>query len=324
MNIAITGSSGFIGSVLTNYLIESGETVTRLPRQNINARSNIRTVTGDLVNDVSGLADFVKNASVIYHCAGEVKRDDLMYDLHVSGTRNLLRVVHDEIVRTGKPIHWVQLSSTGAYGVQRNNLRSTVAIDETFSPKPENIYEITKTISDELVVNLAQIQPLFTYTIVRPSIVIGDGMPNSSFYQMTEIVRKKLFFYIGSKNFTATYVHVEDVVRLLVLCSKSTRAIGQTFIISNDCLMSDLISSIAKAHGVSRPKLVVPEFLVRGIVKILPSFIPFPLTSQRVDALTRRAGYNSVHLQRTLDFQFEHPIPDIVERMIFKNVKSIS
>ena len=324
MNIAITGSSGFIGRVLTSHLVASGETVTRLTRQDMSADSNIRTVVGDLVNDVSGLAEFVKNASVIYHCAGEVKRDDLMYDLHVSGTRNLLRVVHDEIVRTGKPIHWVQLSSTGAYGVQKNDVTHTMGIDESYNPNPENIYEITKTISDELVVSLAQFQPLFTYTIVRPSIVIGEGMPNPSFYQMSEVVRKKLFFYIGSKNFTATYVHVEDVVRLLVLCSNSARAIGQTFVISNDCLMSDLISSIAKAHSVSRPKLVVPEFLVRGIVKILPSFIPFPLTSQRVDALTKRVGYNTGHLQRTLDFKFERTIPDVVENMILTSVKSAS
>lgn len=321
MNVSITGGSGFIGGLLTASLVARGDQITLLSRRESTPTSNIKVVKGDIVSDVAALGDFVRDAEVIIHCAGEVNDTELMYRLHVDGTRNLLAALHRQIKLTGTPVHWVQLSSTGAYGPRESGSNETLTIDERFTPAPVGTYEVTKTISDELVVALAAVEPLFTFTIVRPSIVIGSGMSNQSFFQMGEVVRKRLFFYIGSDTSLATYVHVDDVIRALLLCTSDVRAVGKTFILSNDCPLEQVISQLARAQAVPVPRLRLPESLIRLLVKVISPLVRLPLTPERVDALTKHVGYSSVHIRNTLGFEFASSIPESIPGLIANRTK---
>lgn len=324
MNVSVTGGSGFIGGLLMASLVARGDQVTQLSRRESTPASKIKVVQGDLVSQVASLGEFVRDSEVIIHCAGEVNNTELMYNLHVEGTRNLLAAVHLEIKRTGTPVHWVQLSSTGAYGAPTCGSNQNLTIDERLAPAPVGMYEVTKTIADELVVALAAVEPLFTFTLVRPSIVIGSEMFNGSFFQMAEVVRKRLFFYIGADTSLATYVHVDDVVRALLLCASDARAAGKTFILSNDCSLEQVISQMAKAQGVPLPRLRLPEPLVRLLVKVLSPFVRLPLTPERIDALTKQVGYSSDHIRTTLGFEFNSSIPDSIPSLITNRTKHTS
>lgn len=308
MNISITGGTGFIGKLLCLKLLSMGNSVVLLSRKESKIDS-IPVVMGDLVDGSDALDAFVANADIIYHCAGEVKDSSLMYNSHVRGTSNLLAAVQRRIRRTGRPVHWVQLSSTGAYGHQGD----LQVVNETFQPAPVGNYEITKTIADELVISLSKLEPLFSFTLLRPSIVIGSTMPNRSFFQLANVVRRKMFFYIGDKKTnTSTYVHVNDVVRALVACGNDQRAVGKIFILSNDCLQSEVIQSFADHAGVSAPRLQLPEKILRLIVSTISPFVNLPLTNERIDALVKKGGYDSSYICKTLDFSFENSIPKIV------------
>lgn len=319
MNISVTGASGFIGKLLVDELRLLGDNVLRLSRK---AEAGPSVVAGDLTTATKALDEFVSDADVIYHCAGEVKDASLMYELHVRGTANLLAAVQRCIKHTGRPIHWVQLSSTGAYGRQSDQC----IVNESFLPAPAGIYEITKTIADEMVLALAQCEPLFSCTIIRPSIVVGATMPNRSFFQLAAMVKKRMFFYIGARGRSnSTYVHVSDVVRALILCGRDSRAVGQTFIVSNDCLQEKVIQAFALCAGVSEPRVAVPESLVRLILKIVPSTINLPLTTERVDALTKVGGFDSGLIRNKLDFEFLHDIPRSVPAILMgQEVENIS
>ncbi|MEE1922831.1 NAD-dependent epimerase/dehydratase family protein [Pseudomonas sp. 148P] len=310
MNVSITGASGFIGRLLVDEISLLGDNVLQLSRKVENGPSFI---VGDLTEASDALDQFVADADLIYHCAGEVKNASLMYELHVRGTANLLAAVQRRIRRTGQPIHWVQLSSTGAYGRQSDRC----VVSESFSPAPIGDYEITKTISDEMVLALAQCEPLFSCTLIRPSIVVGATMPNRSFFQLAAMVKKRMFFYMGERNKNkSTYVHVGDVVRALILCGRDPRAVGQIFIVSNDCSQEKVIQAFASYAGVPEPRLAVSEKLVRLILKFLPSGLNLPLTSERVDALTKTGGFDSSLIRNRLDFEFLHDIPRSVPAIL--------
>lgn len=324
MIISITGGSGFIGKLLSAALAARGDRITQLSRRDSMPKSSVRWIKGDLVSGEDALVEFVQDCDVVYHCAGEVKNKALMYALHVEGTRNLLKAVSDEIKRTGRAIHWVQLSSTGAYGPQARGSSLVTTVDERFAPAPVGEYEVTKTIADELVAALGAIQPLFTYTIIRPSIVIGKDMSNQSFFQMASIVRRRLFFYIGAHASLATYVHVDDVVQALLICSIDHRAAGETFILSNDCLLKDVIDQMAKCQGVPTPRLRMPEVGVRMLIRVFSPFLRLPLTQERVDALTKRVGYSAAHIKNTLGFDFNSSIPEAVPSLISARTEQVS
>lgn len=316
MNVSMTGGSGFIGKLLCKALVSRGDVVTLLSRKG-RVEQDVAVVVGDLTEASVSLDSFVANCDVLYHCAGEIANTALMHRLHVKGTTSLLAAVHRRIKRTGKPVHWVQLSSTGAYGRQAD----LAQIDESFDPAPVGEYEVTKTIADELVVALAAIEPLFTFTIVRPTVVIGQSMPNQSFFQLARMVGKGWFFYIGkAASNVSTYVHVNDVVSALVACGNDSRAAGHTFIIANDCAQKDVIDAFARFTGRKKPSLQIPEPVLRLLMRIIPSLVRLPLTPQRVDALVKKGGYANRHIREVLGFRFEYPIPESVPDVLRGNV----
>ncbi|MEG0869598.1 MAG: NAD-dependent epimerase/dehydratase family protein [Hafnia sp.] len=320
MKVSITGGSGFIGKFLCEALVLDGHAVTLLSRKQT-VEGHATVVLGDLLDNTESLDTFVADCDVIYHCAGEINNTALMHGLHVKGTAHLLAAVQRRIRRTGRPVHWVQLSSTGAYGAQADK----EAIDESCQPAPVGDYEVTKTISDELVLSFAACEPLFTCTLLRPSIVIGPTMPNQSFFQLAGMVKKRLFFYIGNRHENvSTYIHVRDVVEAMLLCGTDARAIGETFILSNDCAQASVIEAFAHHVGVAVPRLQLPEKLIRFIIRMTPSFVRLPLTAPRVDALVKKGGYDSGHICRTLDFSFKSTVPESVPDVLNSKFPAVS
>lgn len=312
MNVSITGASGFIGKALCDAFVSGGHGLLVLSRRRLE-EVGAAAIQGDLSKDTESLDAFVSDCDVLCHCAGEIKKQDLMYNLHVKGTSNLLAAVKRRILRTGQPLHWVQLSSTGAYGGQAQDR----LVDESFSPAPVGAYEVTKTIADELVMSFAKCEPLFSYTIIRPSVVIGRDMPNQSVFQLARMVRKQLFFYVGDRfSNVSTYVHVDDVARAMVCCAEDKRAVNQTFILSNDCPQVAVIDAFARHGGVAAPRWQLPESLVRTAIEMTPAFLKLPLTPQRLDALTIKGGYSSQSIKNRLGFDFRASIPECVSALL--------
>ncbi|WP_240202545.1 NAD-dependent epimerase/dehydratase family protein [Pseudomonas sp. ICBG1301] len=321
MNVCVTGGTGFIGAPLCRALLSQGGTVRMLSRKARPSHPGLEVVPGDLLESGDQLLDFIEGCNTLFHCAGEIKDVSLMYDLHVRGTSNLLKAVSEKIRKTGEPFHWVQLSSTGAYGKRAVSRAQHSSIDEHCSPAPAGEYEVTKTISDELVISFSKVEPLFTYTIVRPSIVVGPEMPNQSFFQLSAMVRKRLFFYIGNLPSLSTYVHVNDVVRALMMCAFDARAKGQIFILSNDCLLSEVIGSMAKAYNVSEPRVRIPEGVLRLLVSLTSPLIKLPLTHERIDELVKCVGYSSEKIKQTIGFEFENTIPQAMHELLSQFIK---
>ncbi|MET3107580.1 nucleoside-diphosphate-sugar epimerase [Oxalobacteraceae bacterium GrIS 2.11] len=307
MKVCVTGSAGFIGSILASRLRSDGVELRLLTRQVI--ADNDEYFTADLTDNAASLQGLLDDVEVIYHCAGETKNIAKMASLHVLGTRKMLDAVSNHIAATGKPLHWVQLSSVGAYGPPKGRADTVREILETTEAAPVGEYEVTKTQADELIIDYAQREPLFTYSILRPSIVIGKNMTNQSVRSLVNVIRRKLFFYIGSTSAVATYVHVDDVVDALVLCGTDVRAKGQIFNLSNDCKLSEVVAAVAQRAGIAAPTLCVPERLLRVLVNVFSYAGKIPLTQDRIDAMVKRTRYSNEKIAKVLGYTPSRSIP---------------
>jgi nucleoside-diphosphate-sugar epimerase/glycosyltransferase involved in cell wall biosynthesis len=302
LRIAITGGTGFIGRRLIQAHLEKGDDVSVFTRKNsFNNETRLSFIKGDLLDQRSNFSEFLNNVDIVYHCAGELNDEKLMFRIHVESTERLLQATLLESERLGKAVHWVQLSSVGAYGPNLDGANAERSVTEETALRPVGSYETTKTQSDELIIQ-ANAHPLFSFSILRPSNVFGEDMPNNSLRQLGKVVAKGLFFYIGRPNAKATYVHVDDVVEALILCGTDPRARGEVFNISNDCLFEEMVEAMANALDKPPPSIRVPELPVRALVFLMGKIFNLPLSSSRIDAFVSRTQYPHEKLERVLKF----------------------
>jgi nucleoside-diphosphate-sugar epimerase len=306
-SVLVTGATGFIGRALVLHLGRLGYSIRVLSRRNGGIFApGVVVVQGDLTEPSSLPASIFSGIDGIFNCAGELGNPGTMRRLHVEGTANLLNLLGSR-GRGSEPLRWVQLSSVGAYGPGEIGGMTRV-VTECTPEDPRGEYEITKTEADHLLQNASR-EGHISLTILRPSNVFGPGMPNRSLPGLLNAIRRGLFFYIGSRDATSTYVHVDDVARALVACASNPNAVGKVYNLSNDCHLADLVNAVADAYGRSRPHLVVPESLMRLLTHVFEGRSFWPLTSSRIDALVSRTRYPADLIRRELGFEFSRPVP---------------
>lgn len=294
MTVAITGGSGFIARRLVLQHLERGDTVRVLSRRPLQASGladakSLLWYQGDL-RQPETLQRFVDQADLVYHCAGEIRDTHLMRAVNITGTEHLLTAA------TGRIGRWVQLSSVGAYGPYRSGI-----VTESSPLHPQGEYEISKVQSD-LLVEAAANQGAFAYVILRPSIVYGPDMSNQSLFSLIALINKGWFFFIGPAGASANYVHVDNVVKALLLCGTSAQAQGQTYNLSDYRTLEQFVDIITHTLGFQRRLPRLPEWPVRALVEVLGRFPGMPLTNSRVDALTNRTVYDYSKIVRELTY----------------------
>lgn len=293
MIIAVTGGTGFIGRHLIARHLARGDEVRYLTRHTPEkVIAGACAVLGDLTSSVDELRPFVQDVDVLYHCAAELHDATKMQQINVLGTQNLLTAASGTVKR------WVQLSSTGVYGSKPAH-----DVNEDTALNPMNAYEVSKAAADELVYTAMNEQGL-QGVVLRPSNVYGVNMPNQSLFQLINMIKRGLFFFIGARGAMVNYIHVENVVDALVLCGTATLpANGRTYIVSDCCTLEEFVAIIAAALNIPCPQKRLPESLVRLVAHLADHLPRFPLRSSRVDALTYRHRYKTERIETELGYQ---------------------
>lgn len=296
MRVAITGGSGFIGQRLVSRHLAAGDEICVLSRRSPDQRGGaVRWFYGDLGGS-DDLRAFVAGADILYHCAGEIHNESRMETVHLIGTSRLIEAASGRVGR------WVQLSSAGAYGRQREGL-----VTECTELNPQGRYEATKTESDFLV-SAASAAGAFPHVILRPAIVYGANMPNRSLYGLISMIRRGWFFFIGRSGASANYVHADNVVDALMLCGKHSRAVGEVYNLSDHRTIEQFVAGIAGLLQCPVPRFRLPEMPVRALSAVCGTIPGFPLPLSRVDALTCRAVYSTAKIERELGYRHIRPM----------------
>lgn len=156
MKCFVTGAAGFLGTALSNRLIQEGHEVIGLddcsggePQRLLPEVNFVR----NNLNSKESLWRLLKNVDVIYHLAAKViVPDSLLYPAeyektNVGGTVTLLEAMHD--VGNRKMI----FASSGAiYGNQ-----SVMPLREDMNPRPESPYAVSKLAGEFYIRTIGQL-----------------------------------------------------------------------------------------------------------------------------------------------------------------------
>lgn len=159
--ILVTGADGFIGSHLTERLLDDGASVRALCVYNSNSsfgwldevapRASLEPVLGD-VRDGPFLRELVDGVDVVLHLAALIAipysydAPSSFVDTNVTGTLNVLQAVRD----AGTPL-MVQTSTSEVYGTP-----DEVPITEDHALQAQSPYSATKIAADKLCESFAR------------------------------------------------------------------------------------------------------------------------------------------------------------------------
>ena len=157
MKFVVTGGAGFIGSHITEYLVQRGDDVTVLDNLTTGKKENLAKIN-DKINFVNGdirdyklLEKLVNDTTGVFHEAAlasvqqSFNMKDEYFDVNVNGTENILKLSK----KYGFKV--IYASSSSVYG---NPIR--IPIKESDEKNPINPYAETKLQKEDLAIKYSE------------------------------------------------------------------------------------------------------------------------------------------------------------------------
>ena len=231
--VLVTGADGFIGSHLTEMLLEKGCHVKALSQYNsfnnwgwlerIN-HPNLEVVSGDM-RDPHFCRHVVKNVEVVFHLAALIAipysyvAPDSYIDTNVKGTLNICQAALDRGV--SRIIH---TSTSEVYGTAQY-----VPIDEKHPLQPQSPYSASKIGADAIAMSFYNSFKL-PITIARPFNTYGPRQSARAVIPtiITQIANGVREIKLGDLTPTRDFNYVKDTCRGFVQLAECDQAVGET------------------------------------------------------------------------------------------------
>ena len=266
----VTGSNGFVGSHLVDYLLKKNFSVRCIVRES----SNLKWLDGKDIEifkcglfDLEGLKLAFKDADYVYHVAGVVKSKTKKgyFTGNVDTTRNLLEVALEQEKNLKR---FVVVSSLTVTGPSSNGN----PVNEETECKPLTTYGKSKYEEEKLVMGYKDKLPI---TICRAPAVYGER--DTEIFIYFQNFAKGITTKIGFDKKILSLIHVADLVEGFYLAATSDKSIGEVYFISSEKFYTwDQINSITSTVLNKKAiKILVPHFLVYTIAAIAQFFSLF-------------------------------------------------
>ena len=254
----VTGADGFIGSHLTEMLLNKGCKVKALSYYNsFNnwgwlediRHSDLEIVTGD-IRDAYFCRELLKGTEIVFHLAALIAipysyvAPGSYIETNVNGTYNICKAAMEEGVK-----HIIHTSTSEVYGTALY-----VPIDENHPFQPQSPYIASKIGADAIAMSFYHSFGL-PLTIARPFNTYGPRQSARAVIPtiITQIADGKKEIKLGDLSPTRDFNYVLDTCHGLVLLAESDQSIGQTVNIGSNTEISiadtlDLIKRIMNAE----------------------------------------------------------------------------
>ena len=233
--LLVTGAGGFIGSHLTQLLVEKGYDVRAfvhynsfntwgwldtLPKETM---KHIEVFAGD-VRDPNGVREAMRGCTSVFHLAALIAipysyhSPDAYVDTNVKGTLNVLQAARDQDVSRVLVTSTSEVYGTACY----------VPIDEQHPYQGQSPYSATKIGADRLAESFYRSFEL-PVTIVRPFNTFGPRQSARAVIPtiITQLLSGKEEIKLGSLTPTRDFNYVKDTADGFYEIFKSKKTIGQ-------------------------------------------------------------------------------------------------
>lgn len=275
MKTLITGANGFVGSAVLRQLLDKGESVRAMVRNDSNRKNfaglEVEIVEGDLL-DIDSLSKAVNGCNKIYHIAADyriwIPDPKTMYKINVDGTLALFKAAMSQSLEK-----IVYTSSVATLGLNNDGTPA----DESTPSSVDDMqghYKLSKYLAEKAVKGLIDKENL-PVTIVNPSTPIGprDIKPTPTGQIVLDTIRHRMPAYVDTG---LNIVHVDDVANGHLLAMEKGE-IGERYILGGDNMsLASIIEFICVSENIKPPTIKLPHNLV----------LPVAWCMERIAAIT--------------------------------------
>lgn len=236
MKILVTGGAGFIGSHITDRLVELGHEVTVLDDLSTGRQQNIAHLMGRIrfvrgsITDLSLLREVMQGVEVVFHQAalGSVPRSvedpATTHEVNITGTFNVLLAARDAGVR-----RVVYAASSSAYGDT-----PTLPKVESMLPNPLSPYAVSKLVGEYYCQVFTRVYGLQTVSLRYFNVFGPRQNPDSQYAAViprfiTAALKGEPLTVYGDGEQSRDFTYIENVVHANLLAMESTAAVGKVY-----------------------------------------------------------------------------------------------
>ena len=281
MNVLVTGTTGFIGSMfLQSIKLDKSYTLFELKRDPIlDAEKWVgNTLYISAIEDVEDWSGLLTDIDVIIHIAAlahnKAKSERELFEVNTNATRNLAQGAKQAGVK-----HFVFLSSIGVCGNHSLNYELS---EKTVHA--HNQYAKSKKDAEDAIRNICNDNTM-RFSIVRPPLVYGKGA-EGNFTLLTKLVEKIPLTPFGLCNSPRSFISIYNLVDLI---EKMVKIGGQneTYVVSDGVNLStkEFVTLMAQAQNKKRLHLPLPKFafMLLGKSSMIPQlFLPLEVDISKV------------------------------------------
>ena len=252
--IVLTGGSGFLGHhLLTNEACSKALVIGRTPPRDHQYFQKVLFDVDDSIAEVFNNKDVVVHLAARAHIMNDTAKNpyDDFYHVNTVGTLNLAKKAAIAGVK-----RFIFISTVKVLGEQTEQGR---AFNNNDDFNPQDPYSISKV---EAEIGLKQIGEAYgmEIVIIRPPLVYGHGV-KGNFASLLKLIRLPIPLPFGSIQNKRSFVSVENLTDLIIVCLTHPKAKNQTFLVSDDHELyvntdSDKVlnqvSLMNKVYGISR------------------------------------------------------------------------
>jgi nucleoside-diphosphate-sugar epimerase len=226
-NILITGGAGYVGAVLTPYLLDKGYKVTVIDlmiygKDVLKSHPNLKIIKGD-IRDIELLKKILPHHEVVIHLA--CISNDPSFELNSKLGKSINLDAFIPLVEIVK--RFIYASSSSVYGIKKEK-----DVSETMTLEPLTDYSKYK-VDCEIILK-KHVSENFTPIIIRPATVCGYS-PRQRLDVVVNILtnlayHKRTITVFGGKQLRPN-IHIHDMARVydaLIKAPKS-KVVGEIF-----------------------------------------------------------------------------------------------
>lgn len=266
--VLVTGAGGWLGSELTERLLECGNEVRAFVLSSSKKLNELKKIYPSLLEIVEG--DICNKSTVnrclegideVYHLAAKVHSlpknkfdEDEFFKINTEATKQLFELC---IIHKIKRV--IFYSSVSVYGESEN-------IIDINSPKnPSTAYAKSKLMAEEIGINLYKEKGL-PITIIEPVTVYG-GEDVGNFEKLKNLVNKGFVPRFGDGENKKTVIYYKDLITMTIEISKDKSSLGKVIIcgsetISYNNIIKVLIKNSAKNVKMLKFNIAFTRFIV--------------------------------------------------------------